>query len=195
MTGPNGQIEIVTGDEAQQALEKVAGVSSVIELGHELGISPTEALRHATVERMPATVENFEQAAGKLFISVTWENGAERAVRTSHFVPFDDSGVDSNIVREPKDGAEPVSFGKLGGSLTVVTDDEAQRASQNLAVSQSFTQCVASCLGISQAFANTVIAGCGLACAISAGTGCIICAAGAFGFSAGTVGGCFVGCS
>lgn len=57
MTGPNGQIEICHRDEAQQALEKVAGVSFVIELGRELGIDPTEAVSCAIVERMPGTVE------------------------------------------------------------------------------------------------------------------------------------------
>lgn len=194
----NGQGLDVTelhGDEARDALDKVASDASVIELGRELGVDPNEVLRSATVERLPDTIENFEEAAGKLYVSVTWVDNSERTVRTSHFVPSDGGSIDSNTAIVPKTSAEPASFGKLGGSMTIVTADVVQSAEQSAAASSDFTECLADCLGISAGFVTAVLAGCGLACVLSAGTGCIVCAAGAFGFSVGTVGGCFGGCA
>jgi len=198
MTEPNGQgvdVTEVHGDEARDALDKVAGDASVAELGRELGIEPIEVLRSAKVERLPETLENFEEAAGKLYVSVTWVDNSERAVRTSHFVPSDGGTIDSNVAIVPKTSAEPVSFGKLGGSMTTVTEAEVQRAKQSVAAPDGFVDCLADCLGISAGFVTAVLAGCGLVCVISLGTGCIVCAAAAFGFSVGTVGGCFGGCA
>lgn len=198
MTGPNGQGMDVTeihGDEARDALDKVAGDASVVDLGRELGVDPNEVLRSAKVERLPETIENFEEAAGKLYVSVTWVDNSERTVRTSHFVPSDDGSIDSNVARVPKTSAEPASFGKLGGPMTTVTESEVQRAEQSVSASSDFIDCLADCLGISAGFVTAVLAGCGLVCAITLGTGCIVCAAAAFGFSVGTVGGCFGGCA
>ena len=49
------------------------------------------------------------------------------------------------------------------------------------------------CMGITGVAASFISSACGLACALTAGTACIVCAAGVLGFSSGSITGCLVG--
>lgn len=192
---PSAYITELHGAEAREALDKVIGDASVVELGRELGIDPNEAVRNSTVEQLPEQLpESVRGVAGKLYVAVTWVDDSQRAVRTGHFIS-PEGAVDSNVIRVPKTGAEPVRFGALGRSLITVTEYKIQIARGQLTISSDYIDCVAECLGISSALLTVILAGCGLACAITEGIGCIICAAGALGFGVGFVTGCFFGCA
>lgn len=49
------------------------------------------------------------------------------------------------------------------------------------------------CMGITGIAAGFISSVCGVACAITAGTACIVCAAGVLGFNSGSIGGCLAG--
>jgi hypothetical protein len=196
-TGPSGSagqdVKRVTGAKATATLDKVSGDAAVVALGRRLGIDPGEAVANGVVEQLPAPVNGV---AGQLYVSVLWADDSHRTVRTSHFVSTN-GHITSNIFMLIKTGAEPtMTYGELGGKTVTLTESQAA-STQSDAIHEldSFTDCLADCLGISSALVTAVLAGCGLACVITAGTACIVCAAGAFGFSVGTVTGCFAGCA
>lgn len=49
------------------------------------------------------------------------------------------------------------------------------------------------CMGITGVAASVISSACGLACALTAGTACVACAAGVLGFNSGSISGCLAG--